>query len=229
MRIGIIGAGQVAQSLGTRLLELGNEVMISSRDLSKPKDKGRWGILPSAAGWKDEHEIKGKKASAGSFRQAAEWGEVLINCTEGTASLQVLRDAGEENLKGKILIDLANPIGRTEGKAHLAFCNTVSLGEMLQAEFKETLVVKTLNTVSAEVMANPRVIRGRHDMLIAGNDYKAKSWVKDVFLRKWLGWKNVIDLGDIRASRSLEMYLMLWLSLWERLQTTNFNIRIVTE
>ncbi len=227
MKIGIIGSGQVAQTLGAKLLDLGHEVMVSSRDLNAKKDLGELGTLPSANSWKEDHVGRGHKAEAGNFREAAEFGEIIFNCTAGSGSLDALSSAGEENLRGKILIDLANPLDFSNGMPPSLFvCNDDSLGEQIQREFKETKVVKTLNTVNANVMVNPSVVPGGHCIFMAGNDSESKKWVKDHLLTDWFGWKNIIDLGDITASRGMEMYLPLWLRLLNTLKTPNFNIQI---
>jgi predicted dinucleotide-binding enzyme len=229
MKIGIIGSGQVAQIIGVKLLELGFPVMISSRDINVEKDRGSWGKLPSAKEWVSEESKKGYKAYAGSFSDAAKFGEVIFNCTAGSASIEALSAAGKENLKGKILIDLANPLDFSKGMPPtLTISNTTSLGERIQTAFPETKVIKTLNTVNANIMINPRIIKNEHDIFICGNDNEAKNWVKKEVLIKWFGWKNIIDLGDISASRGTEMYLPLWLRLWNSTQTPNFNIHVST-
>jgi len=228
MKIGIIGSGQVAQTLGAKLLDLGHEVMVSSRDLNAKKDLSELGTLPSANSWKENHVSMGHKAKAGNFSEAAEFGEIIFNCTTGSGSLDALSSAGEENLRGKILIDLANPLDFSKGMPPSLFvCNDDSLGEQIQREFKETKVVKTLNTVNANVMVNPSIVSGDHCIFMAGNDSESKKWVKDHLLTDWFGWKNIIDLGDITASRGMEMYLPLWLRLLNTLKTPNFNIQIV--
>lgn len=228
MKIGILGSGQVAQTVGAKLADLEQEVMISSRDIEAGKDRGDWGKVPSAKAWRDGLRTGGRRAEAGSFEAAAKFGDVLINCTAGSASLQVLKSAGEKNLQEKILVDIANPLDFSKGMPPtLLFCNTDSLGERIQAAFPKLKVVKTLNTVTAGLMVNPGMLKNETDMLMAGNDDSAKAWTRDTLLGKWFGWKSVLDLGGISAARSMEMYLPLWLGLWGALQTPNFNFKIV--
>jgi len=228
MDIGIMGAGQVAQIIGSKLLEKGNRVRISSRNIDAEKDKGPFGKFPSARQWRDEQAGKGRQAFAGGFREAAEFGELVFNCTAGQGSLEALAAAGEENLAGKILIDLANPLDFSKGMPpFLSICNTESLGERIQQAFPRTKVVKTLNTVNALIMANPSLVPGDHDLFISGNDAESKAMVTEMVLKKWFHWKSVVDLGDISAARAMEMYLPLWLRLMGALKTANFNIRVV--
>ncbi len=228
MKLGIIGSSQVAQTVGKKLLELGHNICISSRNPDAVKDRGDWGTVPSANQWKAEMESNGHKASAGSFAEAGAFGEVILNCTFGLASVEALSSAGASNLRGKILVDISNPLDFSQGfPPSLAFCNTESLGERIQVAFPDSKVVKALNTVSANIMINPGMLPEKHDAIIAGNDTEAKQWVTDTLLKDWFGWKSVIDLGDITNARATEMYLPLWLRLFGSLQNPNFNIKIV--
>jgi predicted dinucleotide-binding enzyme len=230
MKVGIIGSGGVAQTLGAKLLEAGHAVTISSRDTHQAKDRGAMGVTPAAEDWAAEQRGKGYEAAAGGFGEAAAFGEVLINATAGTASLAALQAAGAENLRGKILVDLSNPLDFSHGMPPtLTVCNTDSVGEQIQAMFPEARVVKTLNTVNAGVMVDPGRLGEETDLFVAGNDAEAKEWVTQHLLRESLGWTRVIDLGDITASRGAEMYLPLWLRLLGALGTSALNVRVVTE
>jgi predicted dinucleotide-binding enzyme len=227
MKIGIIGSGPVAHTIANKLLQLGHEVMISARDVNVSKET-HFGKFPSVATWAKEHTTKGIKAYGGSFAQAAKFGEIIFNCTTGAHSLDALTTIEEKSLKDKILVDVANPLDFSQGMPpSLTICNTESLGEKIQSKFPKAKVVKALNTVNAYVMVNPALLPGDHDLFIAGNDKKAKEWVKNTLLMKWFEWSNVIDLGDISSSRGTEMYLPLWARLWGALQNPMFNIHVV--
>jgi predicted dinucleotide-binding enzyme len=229
MDIGIIGSGRVAQTVGGKLLDLGHTVTISSRDTSKSKDLGAMGALPSADEWVAAQRADGAAAAAGSFAAAAAAGELVINATAGSGSLEAIELAGARNLRGKILIDLANPLDFSQGMPPSLFlCNTDSLGERVQAALPETRVVKTLNTVSADVMIDPARLGEPTTVFVAGDDGEAKEWVTRHVLREWLGWEHVVDLGDISASRGAEMYLPLWLRMWGATGAGALNSRLVT-
>jgi predicted dinucleotide-binding enzyme len=167
---------------------------------------------------------------ATDFAAAAETGELLVNATPGTASLEVLEGIGTDRLGEKILLDLANPLDFSRGfPPFLSIANQDSLGEQLQRAFPSVRVVKALNTVTAAVMVAPQNVGGgEHDVFIAGEDAGAKAEVRALVLS--MGWRpeRVRDLGGIDAARSLEMYLPLWLRLMGELGTAQFNIRIVT-
>lgn len=140
---------------------------------------------------------------------------MVINATSGTASLEALRLAGEQNLEGKILMDIANPLDFSRGMPPvLSVCNTDSPGEQIQRAFPKANVVKTLNTTNAMVMVDPSLVAGgEHDLFVSGNDAEAKGRVSEL-LRTWFGWRSVIDLGDITTARGAEMVLPIWLRLW---------------
>ena len=214
MQIGILGSGITGQTIGTKLIQLGHEVMLGSRDDANP---------PAVAWAKDA----GQQALYGNFMNAAAFGEIVFNCTLGAASLQALEQAGADNLKDKILIDTSNPLDRSTDMWTLTVCNTDSLGEQLQRAFPETKVVKTLNTVNANVMVDPAKLLERTHVFVSGDDIEAKAMVVRI-LRDWFGWKEIIDLGGIETSRSVEMYVLLWHSLRNAISSQRFNIKVVT-
>jgi len=228
MDIGIIGSGVAAQTVATKLLELGHRVTISSRDTAKAKDLGGWGSVPAAEDFAAAQRDLGREAAAGSFADAAAHGEVIMNMTFGGHSLDALQAAGAANLAGKILVDVANPLDFSRGMPPtLLFCNTESLGERIQAAFPDARVVKSLNTTTAQVMVDPRQLTEPTTMFVSGNDQEAKDWVHRELLERWFGWEQVIDLGDITAARAQEMWLPLWLRLMGATGTPAFNLRIV--
>ena len=214
MKIAVLGTGVVGETIASKLVALGHEVKMGSRSANNEK----------AAAWVKK---AGAKASQGTFADAAAFGELLFNCTLGTGSIPALEAAGKENLKGKILLDLSNPLDFSKGMPPTLFVsNDDSLGERIQRAFPELKVVKTLNTISAPVMVDPSRIPGEHTVFVSGNDAEAKAQVKRL-LTEWLGWKQVIDLGDITTSRGTESYLPLWLRLWGVMGTPDFNIQVV--
>ncbi len=213
MKIAVLGTGMVGDSIGTKLVSLGHEVMMGSRTEKNEK----------AVAWQKK---AGAKAMVGTFSQAAKFGELVFNCTQGVHSIEVLKSAGVDNLKSKILIDISNALDFSKGMPPtLAICNTESLAEKIQAEFPETKVVKTLNTLNCQLMVEPGKLKGDHDLFMSGNDKDAKQKVLE--LLKSFGWKSVIDLGDITTARGTEMLMPIWLRLWGALGTADFNFKIV--
>jgi 8-hydroxy-5-deazaflavin:NADPH oxidoreductase len=215
MQIGILGSGVTAQTIGSKLIELGHEVMLGSRDEANA----------NAVAWAKDQT--GQHALYGTFMNAASFGEIIFNCTLGSGSLVALEQAGAENLKGKILIDTSNPLDRSTDQWSLTVCNNDSLGEQIQRAYPETKVVKTLNTVNANVMVDPAKLLEQTHVFVSGDDIEAKATVVRI-LRDWFGWKQIIDLGGIETSRSVEMYVLLWHSLRNAISSQRFNIKIVT-
>jgi hypothetical protein len=166
--------------------------------------------------------------SLGTFAQAAAFGDLAFNCTNGAGALDALEMAGEANLNGKILVDISNPLDFSRGMPpSLTVCNTDSLGEQIQRTFPGIKVVKTLNTVNAFLMVDAHLVAdGEHHMFLCGNDAEAKAEVGKI-LKDWFGWRNVLDLGDITNARAMEMYLPLWLRLMGAVGAPIFNILVV--
>ena len=213
MRIGILGTGVVGRTLASKLAKLGHDVRMGSRKAGGEKAKA----------WVKE---AGGKSSEGTFADAAGHGEIVFNCTSGTASLEALKAAGANNLQGKTLVDVANPLDFSRGMPPtFSVCNTDSLGEQIQRAFPTAKVVKSLNTVTAALMVDPSIIPGVHTMFVSGNDAKAKAEVINL-LKTGFGWPEVMDLGDISGARGQEMYLALWMRLDQKLQTPNVNVRV---
>jgi 8-hydroxy-5-deazaflavin:NADPH oxidoreductase len=218
VKIAILGTGTVGATLGTKLVQQRQEVMMGSRTANS-EGATKW--LQSV----------GAHGQIGTFAEAAAFGEMVFDCTNGANALAALRLAGAENLRHKILIQVGNPLDFSKGMPpSLTVCNTDSLGEQTQREFPETRVVKALNTVNCEVMINPARIPGDHALPICGNDASAKMEVATK-LCEWFGWKssNIVDIGDISGARGTEMYLPLWLRLWGAVGSPVFNIQLVRE
>ena len=214
MKVGVLGTGSVGRTIGTKLVELGHEVTMGSRSAGNEQ----------AAEWAAS---AGAGASQGTFADAAAFGELVFNCTPGTVSLEALGAAGEENLSGKVLVDVANALDFSKGRPPtLSVCNDDSVGEQIQRAFPEARVVKALNTVNAAIMVDPASIPGEHDVFMCGNDDDAKAQVSE--LLQSFGWPadRIIDLGDISAARGPEMYLPLWLRLMGAVGP-QFNIKVV--
>jgi predicted dinucleotide-binding enzyme len=226
MKIGIFGTGVVGQTICEKLVERGDDVMVGTRDVAQTiarTDPDPYGRPPFNVWLKQNPGAK-----IGTFTDAAKHAEIVINATNGLGSLDALHQAGETNLNGKLLIDISNPLDFSNGMPPvLSVCNTESLGEQIQREFSKVKVVKTLNTVTASLMVNPRQLaNGDHHIFVSGNDAEAKAQAIQL-LTTWFDWKHIIDLGDITTARGTEMYLPIWLRLWGALDTGMFNIRVV--
>jgi 8-hydroxy-5-deazaflavin:NADPH oxidoreductase len=226
MKIAVMGTGLVAQTITEKLTQLGHQIMMGSRDpeaVLARTDPDRYGRAPLRE-WLKHHIT----VSVGTIREAAEHAAVIINAMNGRGTLDALDLAGEENIAGKILLDIANPLDFSNGlPPTLTVCNTDSLGEQIQRKFKEAKVVKSLNTMNTALMVNPHLIDEDHHVFISGNDEIAKLKIRE--LLHSIGWKdrNIIDLGDITTARGTEQVLPIWVRLMTTLKTPMFNFKIV--
>jgi len=214
VHIGVLGTGIVRRTLATKLVELGHDVKMGSRTPDNEQ----------AAAWVAG---AGERASQGTFADAAVHGELVLNCTGGMVALEALGAAGEGNLEGKTLLDVSNPLDFSQGRPPvLGLCNTDSVGEQIQRTFPGAKVVKGLNTMNCQVMVDPAIVTGEHDVLVCGNDEDAKAQVSE--LLQSFGWpaERILDLGDITSARGLEMYVVLWLRLAATFGT-RLNIHVV--
>ena len=215
MRFGVLGTGMVGRTIAGKLVAVGHEVKMGSREAGNEK----------ALAWVAE---AGEAASEGSFADAASFGEVVVNVTAGAHSLEALEAAGAENLEGKVLIDIANALVGTQPPT-LTFSNTDSLGEQIQRRFPDARVVKALNTMNAGLMVAPDSLGETTNAFICGDDAGGKAQVTE--LLETFGWLSgdIIDLGDISAARGMEMYVILWVRVMGAIGTAGFNIRIVKD
>lgn len=224
-KIGVLGTGVVGQMIASRLAELGHSVFVGTRDpeatlaRSEPDNFGR----PPFKDWRNEHP----QVEFGTFAQAAAHGELVVNATSGAGALEALKLAGEDNLAGKVLVDISNPLDFSRGMPpRLTVCNDDSLGEEIQRTFPRTKVVKTLNTLNAYLMVGPgQLADADHTVFVSGNDGQAKTTVTE--LLQSFGWKDVLDLGDITTARGTEMLLPIWARIWMGTGNPTFNFKVV--
>ncbi|GAA1502973.1 NAD(P)-binding domain-containing protein [Dactylosporangium maewongense] len=202
LNVGVLGTGMVGDAIATRLVEVGYDVVMGSREATNPK----------AVAWAER-----TGGRAGTFADAAAHGQLIFNATPGNLSLDVLRAAGD--LTGKVLADISNDLTAAAVKP-------VAAG--LQEAFPELKVVKTLNTVNADIMVRPDLLSEPHNIFVAGADAGAKTLVKGVLAK--FGWPegDVLDLGGIDKAFAMEQYLPMWLAVWGVKQDLRFNLRFVS-
>lgn len=212
MKIGILGTGEVGQTLGVGFVNLGHEVKMGSRDPNQEKVKA---CLKKA----------GAKASAGTFAEAAAFGELAVLCTIWSGTENAIRLAGPHNLAGKVVIDTTNPLDFSAGvPPKLAVGHTDSAGEQVQRWLPDSRVVKAFNIVGSPHMVKPEFPGGPPDMFICGNDDQAKEAVTD--LLKAFGW-SVIDMGGIEGARYLEPLAMVWIRHFFRVNSVNHAFKLL--
>jgi predicted dinucleotide-binding enzyme len=217
MRIAVLGTGEVGRALAGRLAEVGHEVVVGTRDPERTRAREDY------AGWLAERPGVGLVTNA----EAGAHGEVLVNATNGAASLAALTDARVDGHPGLVVLDVANVLDFGSG-AYPGIGAGVdhSLAEQLQGAFPAARVVKALNTMNCQVMVDPPRVPGEHVTFVAGDDDEAKATVRGLLAD--LGWPahRIVDLGDLTAARATEMYIPLWLSVFRAAGTLDVNIAL---
>jgi predicted dinucleotide-binding enzyme len=212
MKIGILGTGDVGRALGKGFLALGHEVKLGSREANNEK----------AAAWVKEG---GPRASAGTFTDAAAFGELVVLATLGAANQAAIEQARPGSLAGKILIDATNPLDASHGfPPRLALSGNDSGGEQVQRLAPGAKVVKAFNIVGNTHMFKPNFPGGPPDMFICGNDEGAKRQVAE--LLKDFGW-NTTDIGGIEGSRYLEAMCIVWVMYAVRTNQWNHAFKML--
>lgn len=207
MKLGIIGSGDVAKSLGDGFSAIGYDVMLGSRD-------------PSRSDLKEWHKDNQHK-QVGSPTEAAAFGDIAILALAWHASEDVLSGIRPQ-LSGKIVIDVTNPIVfDEEDNPELSIGFTISAGEIVQQILSDSHVVKTLNTVSHQSMVNPAFKGGLPVMFMCGNNSSAKKKVRELLVD--IGWQDINDIGTIEKSRLLEPLCLTWLMYGQLHAEANFN------
>ncbi len=200
MKIGVLGTGIVGRTVSTKLAELGHEVILGTRDVDALLTRHE---QPAYGESFDDWRARNPDLPLGTFAESAAHSQIVFHATAGGGSLEALNAPS------------------------LSVVNTDSLGEQIQRAFPGAKVVKTLNTVNAAVMVDPRAVgNGDHHAFVSGNDAGAKTEVTTI-LRDWFGWQHVMDLGDITTARGPEMLLALWLRLLGVFGNGMFNLKVV--
>jgi hypothetical protein len=194
MKVGILGSGEVAQSLGAGFLRHGHEVMLGTR---APAKLSEW-------------QTKNGGSKVGSVPDAAAFGELLVLAVKGHAAADVLRAAGAANLSGKTVIDATNPIEESapiNGVLKYFTSANESLMERLQKEFPDARFVKAFNSVGSGLMVDPKFAGGKPTMFFCGNDAGARKTVAGIL--EQFGWETA-DMGKAEAARAIEPLAVLW-------------------
>lgn len=211
MRVGVLGAGTVGQTLGTGLIALGHDVMNGLRSANNDK----------SAAWA---AAAGKRASTGTFTDAVAFGELIVLPTLWTGTENAIFLAGSQNFAGKAVIDTTNPLVVSDGLPSLALGTTDSGGEQVQRWLPDAHIVKAFNIVGVPHMVHPALPGGPPDMFIAGNEDAAKAIVTEILTA--FGW-STIDIGGIEGARLLEPLCILWVLYGVRTGTWNHAFKLL--
>ena len=195
-KIGIIGSGQVGQSLARGFLKYNYPVMIGSRSRQKQSEL---------------ESLIGGEIRVGDFPKTAAYGEIIVLAVKGSIASDALQTIPSPALKDKIIIDATNPIADSQpenGVLKFFTDQNHSLMEQLQASFSESMFVKAFSCIGSALMVNPHFDGGlRPTMFICGNNEEAKMEVKHI--TDLFGFETE-DMGGVEAARAIEPLCMLW-------------------
>jgi predicted dinucleotide-binding enzyme len=194
MKIGILGTGNVSQTLALGFVKHGHAVAVGSREPSK------------LAEWKAKDA---PSVTLGTFASVAAESELLVLAVKGTAAANALELAGAAALTGKVVIDATNPIADAPPVGGILQYFTgpnESLMERLQAQVPAARFVKAFSSVGAGLMVNPS-LPSRPTMFICGDDAAAKEIVRG--LLDAFGW-DAEDVGGAVGARAIEPLCQLW-------------------
>jgi 8-hydroxy-5-deazaflavin:NADPH oxidoreductase len=212
MRIAVIGTGVVGRTLAQAFQRTGHDVAVGTRDPGETSGRDEW---------------RGLDVPLQPLATVAADADVVVNATNGGASLAALGEVGSDHLAGKVIVDVSNPLDFSQGfPPTLSVKDTDSLAEQIQRAFPDARVVKSLNTVNASVMVDPASLgEGDTSIFVAGDDADARQLV--IGLLRELGWVDIIEFDELSNARGLEMWLPLWVRLMGALGTPKFNLKLV--
>lgn len=194
MKIGIIGSGNVAQTLALGFVKHGHTAALGTREPGKLE---AWRA-------KDAPNV-----SLGSTREVAAGADVIVLAVKGTAASAVLDQIGADALAGKVVMDATNPIADappTNGILTFFTGPNDSLMERLQKQMPGARFVKAFSSVGAHLMIDP-ALGARPTMFICGNDAAAKQTVTALLAE--VGWDSE-DVGMAEGARAIEPLCQLW-------------------
>ena len=193
MKIGIIGSGNVAQSLARGFLKYDYDVMLGTGHPEKLGDFIR------------EH----RGVTIGSFKEAAVFGKILVLAVKGSVAESTTKEICDA-MAGKTVIDATNPIDQQppeDGVLHFFTTYNGSLMERLAVAAPKAKFVKAFNSVGAAAMVNPNFGGIRPTMFICGDSSDAKKEATTILGQ--FGWETE-DMGSAKAARAIEPLCLLW-------------------
>ncbi|MCL5319070.1 MAG: NADPH-dependent F420 reductase [Thaumarchaeota archaeon] len=182
MKIGFIGCGKMGGNLAKRFANAGHSVKVSARKIE------------NAQACADQCE---KNVTAGSVREAASFGDIVVLAVPYKEIPSALKNAGD--LSGKILLDVTNAL--KPNTKELAVGYSTSAAEEISKIAPQAKVVKAFNTVLAEVVENPSFGAHKPSIFVASDDKDAKKKIMD--LANQIGFK-AYDAGPLKNARLLE-------------------------
>jgi hypothetical protein len=211
MKVAVIGTGSVGRTLATAIAGRDHDVVVGTRDPAATAARSEWA---------------GSSLALAAYADAAYGADLVINATNGEASIAALGSIPAETLAGRVLLDVSNALDFSAGFPPRLFIDQdQSLAEQIQEAVPGARVVKSLCTTNASVMVDPAQLAAESTMFVAGDDSDARAVVRDLLTE--LGWTDIIEFDSLAAARGMEWLLPMWLTLMQRLGTPVFNYKVV--
>jgi predicted dinucleotide-binding enzyme len=184
LKIGVIGSGRIGSTLGGLWVKAGHEVMFSSLDIEH--DKALAAKL-------------GGGARAGTSREAAAFGEVLLIAVPYSALPSVGKDLAKE-IRGKVVIDASNPIVRRDGEI-AEWARQKGAGAASIELLPGARIVRAFNAIGYARMGVAHQSAERMGMPMASDDAKAVA-VASRLVRE-IGYEPVLVGGLVAMGKHL--------------------------
>lgn len=187
MKIGLFGAGNVGGALGASWVKAGHEVFFGVQD---PKAKDTLDLVARC----------GPNAKAGTLKEAAAFGDIIVIALPWTAAYESLPKL---DLGSKVVIDCSNPPDTLPEGVHSGV-------EALKRLAPRAKFAKAFNITGAANMAHPAYPDGPLAMFFCADDKDAKRTAETLI--KATGFEPY-DLGPLANARLMEAQAQLWVSL----------------
>jgi hypothetical protein len=200
----ILGSGAMARAIGTRALVGGHSVQVLSRDpehyqaLAEELRSLAFSSETVAVGPPDEPLI----------------GDLVVIAVPYPAAFTLVRRYSEE-LNGKIVIDITNPINESDDSL-VTPPDTSAAEEIAKKLPSGVSIVKAFNTTFASTLADGQVAGQPLDVFIAGDDPGAKQTVGDL---AQTGGLRAVDAGPLSSARALEQFQLVHMTVQRQLDT----------
>ncbi len=208
MNVTIIGTGNMARGIATRLLAGGNKVTLVGRN---PEKAGELAVALRKNG-KSDGTVN--TAAYGS----AIHDEVVVLAVPFPADASIVKEYGDK-LSGKILVDIATPFNATYDDLSTP-PDTSAAEETAKAAPAGAKVVKAFTTNLSRTLEAGQVAGHPLDVFVAGDDAQAKSEVSDLIKA---GGLRPLDVGPLRHARQLEGLHLLNAGVQSQLDTPWMN------
>jgi len=188
----IIGTGDLGDSLGARLAELGYKVVYGSR--TPQSDRAKAVVAATGHG-----------ASVTTQREAARLGDIVFLPIKWPEMEIAVKGLGD--LNGKIVVDPSFPWGQGDDGYPQVTVSTSS-AELIQGWHPEARVVKAFGSMGSMIIDYPHLLGGPVTIPLASDSKEAKERVALLVHEMGL---DPVDFGPLRMARSIEALAMIYM------------------